>query len=207
MSKWIVVGGAKIENYEYVCSHISEEDVVVYCDCGLKHLEGLKRKPDLIIGDFDSYEDPGMDVETITLPHEKDDTDTAYAVKTGFERGFKDFVLVGVLGQRFDHSLGNMQLLYYIDSHCGHGIIVDDYSEIEVVNGSAEVEDAYPYFSLLNVSETAKGISIRGAKYELEDAVLDCSFPLGVSNEVTPGKTAVIKVREGRLLLVKVKYA
>ena len=37
--------------------------------------------PSLIVGDFDSHENPHLAVETIVLPCEKDDTDTVFAVK------------------------------------------------------------------------------------------------------------------------------
>lgn len=86
MNKCVIIGGADIGNYERARSFINDGDYVIYCDCGLRHMEPLGVKPSLIIGDFDSYSDPGIDVETIVLPVAKDDTDTVYAVKTGIGR-------------------------------------------------------------------------------------------------------------------------
>ncbi len=208
----VVVGGASIGDPEPVRSRFMSGDYFIYCDCGLRHAGVLDRKPDLIVGDFDSYPDPRKGVsplsgelpEVIALPREKDDTDTAFAVKEGLRRGFEEFVLVGAIGERFDHSLGNVQLLYMLDRLGKKAVLLDDYSEIEVVSDMATVSDEYPYFSLLCISEKAEGVTITGAKYGLDDAGLDCDFPLGVSNEPLPGKTAEITVKKGRLLLVRV---
>lgn len=203
MGKYVVVGGASVGNPELVKKYIEEDDFVVYCDCGLRHAEMLGRAPDLIVADFDSSKDPKLEVETIVLPHEKDDTDTAFAVKEGIRRGFEEFLLVGVIGERFDHSLGNVQLLYMLDKEGKKAMIVDDYSEMIVISDSAEVTDEFAYFSLLNISGTAEGITITGAKYNLRNAQLTPDFPLGVSNEPAPGQTARISVSKGKLLLIR----
>ena len=76
---------------------------------------------------------------------------------------------------------------------------------MEIVSGeTAEIEDTWPFFSLLNISGTAKGIRILNAKYPLDDGEIPSEYQFGISNEVLPGKTARVSVREGKLLLVKV---
>ena len=62
----------------------------------------------------------------------------------------------------------------------------------------------YAFFSLLNISGCAKGVTITGAKYPLFGAEISCEYQFGVSNEVLPGETARISVRHGKLLLIKV---
>ncbi len=52
------------------------------------------------ICDFDSYENPHLEAETIVLPCEKDDTEAVFAVKAALKRGFQDFLLIGVIGGR-----------------------------------------------------------------------------------------------------------
>ena len=74
------------------------DDFIVFCDSGLNHLESLQVNPGLIVGDFDSHDNPHLGVETIVLPCEKDDTDTVFAVKEAIKRGFDDFLLIGVVG-------------------------------------------------------------------------------------------------------------
>lgn len=220
MKRCVIAGGAEIRDYERMKEYLRADDFIIYCDSGLRHMEGLGRQPSLIIGDFDSAERPDIDVETIVLPVAKDDTDTMHAVKVGIDRGFTDFLLLGVIGGRADHSLVNLYALFYLDSHGCRGMIVDDYSEMEVVSahpeiingrtvtvrGRASVEDRYPFFSLINMTGTARGITIRNAKFPLENAEITSDYQYATSNEVLAGKTAEIIVGEGRLLLIKDLY-
>ena len=204
MKRCVIVGGADINNYDYIRSRLCVDDYIVFCDSGLRHLEPLQVKPSLIVGDFDSHDNPYLDVETIVLPCEKDDTDTVFAVKEAIKRGFDDFLLIGVVGARLDHTLGNVSILLYLDSIGKKGIVIDDYSEMEIVsNEPVYIEDSYAFFSLLNVSGTAKGITIENAKYLLNNAEITCEYQYGVSNEVLPGKTAKVSILEGKLLLIK----
>ncbi len=205
VQRCVIIGGAEIRQYQRIRESLREDDWLVYCDGGLKHVPEIGREPDLIVGDFDSHEKPETDTETIVLPREKDDTDTVYAVKEAVRRGYRDFLLAGVTGERFDHTFGNISLLLYLDSLGIPAKILDDYSEMSIVSReSAEVEDNWSYFSLLNISGTAKGITILDARYPLTDGEITSEYQYGISNEVLPGRTARVSVREGRLLLVKV---
>ena len=206
MRRCVIVGGADISNYDRIIAHIKSDDFVIFCDSGLKHMGKLAVKPSLIVGDFDSHENPHLDVETIVLPCEKDDTDTVFAVKEAVKRGFDDFLLIGVVGSRLDHTLGNVSILLYLDSIGKKGSSIDDYSEIEIVsNEPAYVEDSYAFFSLINITGTAKDVTIENAKYPLEHAEITCEYQYGVSNEVIPGRTAKIIISDGKLLLIKVR--
>ena len=207
MSRCVIVGGADIRDPGGIEELFEPDDVFVYCDSGLRHLEALRREPALTVGDFDSFllpEEGGG--ELIVLPREKDDTDTAFAVKEMLRRGYRDFLLTGVTGGRIDHTLGNLSLLMMLDSAGARGMIADDRSVTEIVSGKpAFVTDRWPYFSLLAAGGEASGVTVTGAKYPLADAVLTPDFPLGVSNEVTPGQTAEIRVAVGRLFLIRDK--
>lgn len=202
----VIVGGAAIDNYEFVKSCLRYGDFFVFCDSGLKHMDALGVQANLIVGDFDSHENPHLPAETIVLPCEKDDTDTVYAVKEAVKRGFSEFLLIGTVGGRLDHTLGNVSILLYLDSIGKKAQMIDDYSEMEIVSKEpAFIEDRYAYFSLLNITGLAEGVTIRDAKYPLENASITCEYQYGISNEPLPGKTARVSVDNGRLLLIKVR--
>ena len=211
----VIIGGAGIADYELIRSHIRQDDYVIYCDSGLRHMEGLGVAPSLIVGDFDSHEDPHMEVETITLPVAKDDTDTVYAMHEGVKRGFRDFLLIGAIGARLDHTLVNTYILTSLENRGCHGIIADDYSDMELISpvsgedgewqpGAAKVEDKYSFFSLVALEGEACGVTIKNAKFCIEDAVIGPDYQYATSNEVLPGQTAEITVEKGRLLLIRI---
>lgn len=205
MRRCVIVGGADINNYHFINSKLCDDDYVIFCDSGLKHLDHLQAKPSLIIGDFDSHDNPHLDVETIVLPSEKDDTDTVCAVKEALQRGFDDFLLIGVVGARLDHTLGNLSILLYLDSLGKKGCIIDDYSEMEIVSSKpVSICDQYSFFSLLNITGCANGITVTGAKYPLTDAEISSEYQYGISNEVLPGQKATVIVKSGKLLLIKI---
>ena len=229
----VIIGAAEIQNYEKIKKYFRNDDYYIYCDAGLKHQEALGVWPNLIIGDFDSYSKAEMErkyqeiknahedslnqnqkqaqaaarkpPELIVLPCEKDDTDTVFAVKEAMRRNFAEFLLVGVIGQRLDHTLANVSILYMLDEAGKQGRILDDYSEMQLVSGSpVRIDDTCAYFSLLNVSGQAEGVTITHAKYPLQDAAIHCEYQYGVSNEVLPGETAEVTVARGKLLLIKI---
>ena len=205
MKRCIVIGGAPIKNYEYIKKQLNKDDYFIYGYSGLKHACDLGYNPNKIIGDFDSFEKPSKLTNVIVLPCEKDDTDTMYAIKYAIKEGFKEFILLGVIGLRIDHTLGNLAALLYIDNEGCNGKIIDDFSEIEIVGKNAKyVADQYKYFSILSIGDIISGVSIENAKYPLNEAQITNYYPLGVSNEVIEGKTSKIQIKEGKAYLIKV---
>ena len=199
----VVIAGGEIISYERVRSFLKPEDYYIFCDSGLFHKEGLNVEPDLIIGDFDSHEKVDTGSEIITLPEMKDDTDSLSGVKLALKRGFKDFLLLGMTGRRMDHTLCNLYLLSYIKSHHGKALIVDDWSEMEVVEKEEVfISDSYAYFSLIAWKGKCEGVNIENALYPLASAVIEPEYQYGISNEPLKGGSRVW-VEKGSLLLIK----
>ena len=205
MRRCVIVGGAPIGRPERMRAALRPDDYFIFCDSGLLHRSALGVEPDLIVADFDSTEDPHLNVETIVLPSVKDDTDTVYAVKEALRRGFEEFLLLGAAGARLDHTLANVSLLLMLDGQGKRAMLLDDWSQMEIVScKSVFIEDSFPFFSLLSIAGPARGLTIKNAKYPLFDAEINCEYQYAVSNEVLPGKAAEVSLREGRLLLIKV---
>ncbi len=205
MQRCVIVGGAEIRNPEFIKKQLLPDDYIIICDSGLMHLSPLGLTPDLIIGDFDSHQRPSLPCEIIVLPVEKDDTDTVYAIKEAVRRGFESFLLLGVSGGRLDHTLVNVSALLMLHERGLHAVLADDYSLMEIVGKSPVfVKGDCPYFSLLAISGPARGVTIRGAKYCLENAEILPSYQYGTGNEVLSGEKAEISVQDGCLLLMRI---
>ena len=170
-----------------------------------RFLSKVDTKAGLIIGDFDSYNRPERDTEIIELPVMKDDTDSVYAIKEAISRGYKDILIVGAIGDRFDHSLVNAYALMLINDLGASGKIVDDYSEMTLVDNRipAQIDSKWRYFSLIAISGTACGVTITNAKYNLDKATINPKYQYAISNEVEGNGPARVCVEEGELLLIK----
>ena len=211
LKRCVIVSAGEIGNYERARAFLREDDFFIFCDAGLSHAGGLGVKPDVVVGDFDSCEPGDLEwwkerSEIIQLPCEKDDTDTLFAVKLAVERGYCDFVLLGAMGGRFDHALGNVSILLYLNGLGKRAVLIDDFSVMQIAGKEPLfIEDSCSYFSVLTVAGDVSGVNIKNAKYPLKNASLKCDFPLGISNEVLPGKVAEVSVESGRVLVVVVK--
>ena len=208
MSRFVIIGGSEIRNYDLIRSYFRNDDYFVYCDCGLRHVDSLGAAPSLITGDFDSHPKPEDLHNVIVLPCVKDDTDTIFAVKEGMRRGYDEFLLTGVTGGREDMTLGNIYSLLMLSVNGKRGMIIDDYSEISIISAgeTVRIKHGWKYFSLLNITGIASGITITGAKYNLNDAEITPEFQYGISNEVlSPENEAVVSLKEGNLLLVCIR--
>lgn len=201
----IVVGGVPIKNPERILKKIHPDAFIIYCDGGLKNREILDIEPDLVVADFDSFPKGDYAPETLELPHIKDDSDTAVAVKEALKRGYRDFILAGCVGLRLDHTLGNIAILLSLFDMGINALMIDDFSEMEIVGKNEKtISPEFPYFSLMNIDGRAGGVSIKNALYSHEWVDMENGFTLGLSNEPLPGQTARVFVREGRLLLLRI---
>lgn len=181
------------------------EDYFVICaDGGYARAAEAGIKPDLIIGDLDSYKgEIAGDIPIEKLPTEKDDTDTGHSLTYAIEQGYKEIVVVGGIGGRFDHTISNVQNIAGACNSGAHVTLISDGNEYTAVkNGSITVKKRAGWkLSVFSLTEKCEGVSLRGVYYPLEDAVLTNTFPLGTSNEFLDDD-AEISVRNGMLLVV-----
>lgn len=181
-------------------------DYIIAADGGQNRAREFGLQPDCVIGDFDSTTlNEDFDCLYITYPAEKDLTDTEAALTQALEKGCRNVILLGGMGGRLDHTMGNIGLLDKYYSAFDHMEFIDGKNKMELLKDSGRTlkRDArYKYFGLVSLNAEASGIDIRGAKYELTGASLKRASTLGVSNEFSED-TVEIYVREGTLLIVR----
>lgn len=182
---------------------IQPGDYVIAADGGLKYLEQDGIKVDLVIGDFDTLHYKPDHPNVITLSEEKDDTDTLAAMREGIRKGYSTFHIYCGMGGRIEHTIANLQLLAYLSQNNRKGFLFGQGCVITAVtNSSMEFSsNAKGHISVFSFSDTATGVSLKGLKYELDNATLTRTFPIGVSNEFT-GRKSVVTVTDGTILIV-----
>ena len=200
MKKCLIVSGGEYAFPE----NMKEYDLIIACDRGYENCIIADVRPDLVIGDFDSYEGRvPEDIEIKRLDPVKDDTDTISAVRCAFERGCGEIDICCALGGRFDHSMANVQTAAFIMNNSGVPAV---YGKDTVIYGLKNGGISVPakdncYLSVFAVSDVCSGVTIKGTKYEIENAELTNTYPIGVSNEWRESE-ARVSVKEGMLVII-----
>lgn len=185
-------------------SMIKNDDCVIAADGGYRLLQHWGIKPDQVVGDFDSLGYVPSEEHVSQYPSEKDDTDMMIAVKTGLSMGYRQFVILGGLGGRLDHTLANIHTLDYLVEHGARGCLMGDEENVLLIDSDSSITfraEAIGRLSIFAYGGKAEGVYLTGLKYPLKDAVLTTDFPIGVSNEFTD-RGATVSVRSGKLLVI-----
>lgn len=181
----VIVASGELGNATFLQQYL--DGFVIFVDGGLNYVDALGVEPDLIIGDMDSFKGDLSAYRCKVIVHDtqKDDTDTGLAVKYALENGYNDIVLIAGTGGRLDHTFANIQIMAYAAEKGVDIKMVKDDTIIYVTNKSPIVFDRpkQKYVSVFAFSEKVTGVNLMGMKYPLVDAVLENTFPVGVSNE------------------------
>jgi len=162
-----------------------QNDYVICADGGKEIAARHGIKPDIIIGDFDSSSAPQQTEGVIVVPVEKDDTDTMLCIKHAIAMGCKSITIIGGIGGRLDHTVANIQSLYYCAKAGVEAKLAAEKNTAWIMlPGKYTIErEEGRKLSFFAYSQKVQGITLIGTKYTLEGAELESSFPLGVSNE------------------------
>ena len=184
-----------------------KSDYCIACDKGYRYALDSGIRPDVIIGDFDSMERPADTdgIPVLTFPIEKDDSDTMLAIKHAMKMGLDHILIVCGLGGRLDHTIANIQSAAYVASHGGVCEILSEKEYLRTLTGGNSVsipENSGHSLSLFSLSDSCTGLTIRGAKYNVENETIKNTFPLGLSNRWLSGPVEV-SLKEGILLIVE----
>jgi len=184
----------------------SEKDIAIAADSGYANAVKLGVKPDYAVGDFDSFSGKKIpsDVERITVPAEKDFTDTMLAVNVALEKGAREIVIIGGLDGRLDHTLSNMAILEKLAKQNVYATIEDGNNRVRYIEATSTLiaRSKYKYLSVIAADKKVKGVSIEGCKYPLDNATLHKDNQYAVSNEIT-GNVALISVKKGGLYVIE----
>ena len=202
MKRCVIIGAVEIDFP--ASALIKDTDFVICADKGWQNAVKNGIKPDMIVGDFDSSPYPeDTDASVTVLPVVKDDTDTFHIARYIIENGFTDVLMLGLMGgKRIEHTIANLQTLVYFAKNRVNATAMDRYSTIMAIENGAITLPDMPgkFFSLFSMGDRAEGVSIKGAKYPLENYTITNFYPIGISNEFI-SETVEISVTDGSLLL------
>lgn len=204
MNRCVVLSAGPFRDPTTLAGFLMPEDAIVAADGGWQLARLLGRTPEVLVADFDSLPVPSLPegVKVINLPVEKDDTDTAAAVRYGYDAGCRDFLLLGCTGGRLDHQQAAFALAAdYAQRGC-QMVIADEQNEIHFLTPGSYVFPACPgeKVSLFAFGGSVTGLFATGLAYDITDLTLAPTDPLCVSNECVEDDFGIV-FREGLLML------
>lgn len=189
-----------------ILDHPKGDDITIAADSGYKNAAKMGAVIDFAVGDFDSFPECeiGKGTEIITVPAEKDFTDTQLAVDVALSKEATDIVIIGGLSGRLDHTISNLGILEKLYATGIRAIFTDGNNRVRYINGTSELipRSHFRYFSLLAVDDKVKGVSVEGGKYPLKNARLSRTNQFAVSNEIEKN-CALITVKKGGIFIIE----
>ena len=223
MKRFILVSYCSHKDIDYLKSFYTKDDFIVAIDQGTKLLIENDIIPDLIVGDFDSFNPKDITFPTIytsgkisfkrdgltkiiKLNQDKDETDLEFAIKEIIKQKIDNYeiIIINDLQGRTDHSLavlGLLQLQFKKDKKILMSIRNNN-QEIFLSKGSFKRDVVINQtVSLIPISAKVKNIYTQGLLYRLENQTLFRKNSKGVSNK-TLDKKIEINFSAGELLIV-----
>jgi len=204
--KVLIIANGESPRAAWLQPLVAASDLVVCADGGANTARQLGIRPQAIVGDLDS-----ITPETrahfhgvpIHLDQDEYSTDLEKSVAWAIAHGGRDLTIVGALGHRLDHTVGNLGVLAKYHEAATLRILDDD-GELRYIGPMVRF-DAEPgeVVSLIPLNR-CEGITTEGLRYALHDESLELGNRDGTSNVVV-SSPVVVRVRSGHLLLYRVR--
>ena len=210
--KICIILNGEIKEYKVIKNILikGQYDYIICADGGANHTYNMDIIPDYIIGDLDSveaeivnhYENCGVRFEK--FPSKKNETDTELCIYLADKLKAKEIHFIGALGGRIDHTIANINLLYYVRQM---NIVPKIISEKEQVHIATNEEitiygNKGDAISVIPINGDAKRVTLTNLEYPLNNYDMKFYLPLGISN-VMLNKECKLKVENGSILIIR----
>jgi len=207
MSKVLIVGNGILNSNKFYINLSKKVDFIIGVDIGAKVLLDAGVKPDLAIGDFDSFENfeffEKAGIRIIKYPIEKDKSDTELAIDFAVENEFTGFLFSSMLGRRIDHTLFNISLLLELYKEGKDCAIVEENEEIYPISSESRIfkVNTADIVSIFPLDKIVYGVLTEGLKYELQNKDLFYGSTLPLSNVALKNEIS-ISIKKGTALVI-----
>jgi thiamine pyrophosphokinase len=208
----VVIANGEIKDYArigmVIRSFHGHDPFVISADGGIENTARLGLVPHVVIGDMDSidrqkYTGRLSRTRFISVPGNKDESDTRLAVEYALREGMADITIAGAAGKRIDHTFANIMILAAPGLENASVRIVTEESEIFCMPGPGTIKGSPgKLVSLFSLTPYTSFIKTSGLMYPLEDEKLYQSPVRGLSNVFTSDE-AGLEFSEGKLLVIR----
>ncbi len=197
----VIIAGGDITDYTMLRDECDRADKIICADSGIRHAKYINVIPDVWVGDFDSTDGDYPAYEKVTLPTEKDDTDTHYAARLAVYFGATEVTVFGGIGTRLDHTVANLSVIAFLEDQGVRATLRDEHNSVFLLRDGTSItlerEDG-AFLSLIPFSGMSQGVTVTGVKFPLKNETLYCTATRGISNEIVL-REAFVSVKKGML--------
>ena len=190
----VIVGNGEFPVHLIPLNHLKNAGSIICADGGADQLMSHNFTPDVIIGDMDStkFKKENFKGLWISSP-DQNRTDLQKTLDWCISNDITEVTVLGIMGKREDHSLGNLHALAEFSQKMDIQFITN-YAVIYCTQGKKIFPSVVGQQISIVAIENIQSISTVGLKYELKNK----QFPPvcnGISNEAI-GKTFTIESTE-----------
>jgi thiamine pyrophosphokinase len=180
---------------------LEHSSLFIAADGGALIARQMGVKPDVIIGDLDSYSVTGNEHGDVIHDPDQETNDLEKALAYAYKQECEEVIVFGATGKRLDHTLKNLSVLKQFDGQFKSLQFKDKYSVLFLLPKHFEMElPLHTTVSLFPLSGKVEEITTSGLKYALTDGTLENGVQDGSSN-LTVEKKIEIFHKKGDLLI------
>ncbi|MEO8399289.1 MAG: thiamine diphosphokinase [Ignavibacteriaceae bacterium] len=206
MNKCLILANGKPPQ-KSVISFLQKKNysTLICADGGANSAKKMGFIPDYIIGDFDSINPATLKYfqskSSIIKIKRQNDTDVEKCLKTAIKKKFDEVILLGVTGNRLDHTICNLGIILKFFTQIKLKIIAEN-SLLIPYSGEVELKTVEgETISLYGFDKKTK-IKSKGLKYPLKNIPLPFGERESTSNQAVSNKIN-LEIRRGVIFLIR----
>lgn len=206
MKKCIILANGKPPR-KNVLKFLAEKkyNILICADGGADSARKLNLIPDYIVGDLDSISKSALNYYTrksiIKQIKRQNDTDVEKCLKFAISKNISEAVLVGVTGDRLDHTFCNLGIVLKFFDKIKLNIIAEN-SYLSAYTGSVELKTSPgETISIYGFNKKTK-IKSEGLKYPLKNFPLPFGVRESTSNEAITNKVK-LRITGGKIFVIR----
>lgn len=201
--KAIILCNGQMPPKELLEKYLADTHYFVAADGGANRAAEIGLFPEVVIGDFDSFDEKLFENRNIQKVHLRDQetNDLEKALNWLLEKKIRKIEVFGATNMRMDHSLKNLSVMLRYRDEFESLIFRDEYGYCFLLpkRFSAPYSIGQP-LSLIPLNGRVEGITTEGLKYGLNNEFLENGIRDGSSNEAIQERV-LIEYLKGDLLL------
>ena len=206
MKKCIILANGKPPAKGVILYLLNHGYSTLFCaDGGANAAYKMRLAPAFIIGDFDSVLPKTLtyfkNKSTIIKLIRQNDTDVEKCLKHAIKLKFNEAILVGVTGDRLDHTICNLGIAIKFSKKIKVKILAEN-SLLTVLSGKNKIQTiAGETISIYGISKSTKIIS-KGLKYQLNNESLAFGYRESTSNIAIKNQIE-LKISKGSIFFIR----